>query len=232
MPGAWDQFVGAMSNAGPLATGLAIAAVPFVAGLAAYITKLSLQAKIDGLDGDARRLKDRLADLQSAKDAELERLDEKYKALDARYRAMIATRAALQSQLDVITASVEDMALHLDAKDYSVMVPAPTLIPGDRPGELVFLCASGPQGAKLRSVRVPVETSMAGQVFLSGTASYSTNGFDIPTIPGFGQQPATVNIGGNNFGSTIILGLTIPIYDGGVRHALEHQALALMDRQV
>ena len=62
------------------------------------------------------------------------------------------------------------------------------------------------------------------KVFLSGTASYSTNGFDIPTIPGFGQQPATVNIGGNNFGGTIILGLTVPIYDGGVRRALEYQA--------
>ncbi len=62
------------------------------------------------------------------------------------------------------------------------------------------------------------------KVFLSGTASYSSNGFDIPTIPGFGQQPATVNIGGNSFGGTIILGLTIPIYDGGVRRALEYQA--------
>ncbi|MEO6091402.1 MAG: adenylate/guanylate cyclase domain-containing protein [Novosphingobium sp.] len=174
MAGAWEQFVGVMSNAGPLATGLAIAAVPFVAGLSAYITKMSLQAKIDGLDGDVRRLKDRLADLQAVKDAEVERLDEQYKALESRYRAMIATRAALQSQLDVITASVEDLALHLDAKDYSIMVPAPTLIPGDRPDELVFLCASGPQGAKLRSVRVPVETSMAGQVFLSGSATIAS----------------------------------------------------------
>jgi outer membrane protein len=68
------------------------------------------------------------------------------------------------------------------------------------------------------------------KIFLSGTASYSTNGFDIPTIPGFGQQPATVNIGGNNFGGTVILGLTIPIYDGGVRHALEHQALSEVAR--
>jgi outer membrane protein len=64
------------------------------------------------------------------------------------------------------------------------------------------------------------------KIFLSGTASYATNGFDIPTIPGFGQQPSTINVGGNNFGGTVILGLTIPIYDGGVRHALEHQALS------
>ena len=64
------------------------------------------------------------------------------------------------------------------------------------------------------------------KLFLSATASYATNGFDIPTLPGFGQQPSTINIGGNNFGGTVILGVTIPIYDGGVRRALEGQARA------
>ncbi len=64
------------------------------------------------------------------------------------------------------------------------------------------------------------------KVFVSATASYSTHGFDIPTLPGFGQLPPTVNIGGNDFGGTVILGITVPIYDGGVRRAMEGQARA------
>jgi len=172
--GAWEQFVTAMSNAGPLATGLAIAAVPVVAGAAVYIAKVGMQAKIDGLEGDARRLKDKIEDLEVSKKTEIERSAEQYKELEARYNAVLNTRALLQSQLDLITSTTADLALRLNAKDYSVLVPAPTLVPGDRPNELVFLCASGPQGAKLRSVRVPIDTSMSGQVFLSGSATIAS----------------------------------------------------------
>jgi len=85
----------------------------------------------------------------------------------------------------LITSSVADIALRLNAKDYSILVPAPTLVPGDRPDELVFLCASGPQGAKLRSVRVPIETSMSGQVFLSGKSTIASPG---PSGSGFSKQ--------------------------------------------
>ena len=171
---AWEQFVTAMSNAGPIATGLAIAAVPVVAGIAVYIAKLGMQARIDGLEGDARRLKDKIDDLETSNRTELDRSAEQYKELEARYNAVLQTRALLQSQIDLITANVADIALRLNVKDYSILVPAPTMVPGDRPNELVFLCASGPQGAKLRSVRVPIESSMSGQVFLSGSATIAS----------------------------------------------------------
>ena len=64
------------------------------------------------------------------------------------------------------------------------------------------------------------------KLFLSATASYATNSFDLPTLPGFGQQPATIDIGGNHFGGNVILGVTVPIYDGGMRRAVEGQARA------
>lgn len=171
---AWEQFVAAMSNAGPIATGLAIAAVPLIAGIAVFVTRLGLQAKVDGLEADARRLKDKIDAVETAKRIELDRSAEQFRELEARYNAVLQTRAFLQSQLDLIKANVADLALRLNARDYAILVPAPTMVPGDRPHELVFLCASGPQGEKLRSVRVPIASSMSGQVFLSGSATIAS----------------------------------------------------------
>jgi class 3 adenylate cyclase/outer membrane murein-binding lipoprotein Lpp len=174
-----EQFVAAFSNAGPIATGLALLAIPAAWIASARHTKTGLQAKIDGLEADVRRLTDKVDDLRAAKEAELdavraaahaerERAAEQYRELESRYDAVLRTRAALQSQLDVITSTVADIATRVNARDYSVLVPAPTLVPGDRPNELVFLCASGKQGKELRALRVPIESSMAGSVFLSG----------------------------------------------------------------
>ena len=63
-----------------------------------------------------------------------------------------------------------EAANRLDATDYSVLVPAPTSIPGDTPDESVFLCISGPQASKLKWVRVPISSSLCGQSFLLGKA--------------------------------------------------------------
>jgi outer membrane protein TolC len=62
------------------------------------------------------------------------------------------------------------------------------------------------------------------KLFLSATSSYTSTGFDVTALPGFGQQPATINVAGNRWGGTILLGVTVPLYDGGVRRALEGQA--------
>ena len=62
--------------------------------------------------------------------------------------------------------------------------------------------------------------------FLSATGSYSSNTSDIPTLPGVGNLPPTLNLSGNRFGTTVLLGVTVPIYDGGLRRAREGQARA------
>src|ERR1700758_996611 len=55
---------------------------------------------------------------------------------------------------------------------------------------------------------------------------YASNTSDVSTLPGFGQSPPTLNVPGTHFGATVLLGLTVPIYDGGLRRALEGQARA------
>jgi len=69
------------------------------------------------------------------------------------------------------------------------------------------------------------------KVFLSATGSYTSNTLAVSTLPGLGQGasqlPPTLNIpGGAHYGATVLLGLTVPIYDGGLRRALEGQARA------
>lgn len=64
------------------------------------------------------------------------------------------------------------------------------------------------------------------KLFISATGSYASTGFDVTSLPGLGQQPPTINVNGNHWGGTVILGVTMPIYDGGVRRALEDQTHA------
>src|SRR5271165_1989359 len=167
MTSALDQFAGLLAAIGPIGTGLALASVPVVAGAAVYVTRMGSQAKIDRLEGE-------LAQLQTKKADELAEAERKYAELDARYQTILRSGALVQAQSDAIVSIAADIATRLDATDYSVLVPAPTSIPGDTPDQLVFLCASGPQSSKLRWVRVPISGSLSGEVYLSGKATIAS----------------------------------------------------------
>ncbi len=62
------------------------------------------------------------------------------------------------------------------------------------------------------------------KLFLSATGSYGTGGLDVTALPGIGQEASTVNLSGHHLGATILLGVTVPLYDGGRRRAMEGQA--------
>jgi class 3 adenylate cyclase len=163
----FDRLAGILSSIGPTGTALAIAAVPVAAGVAAYVTRMGTQAKIDRLESD-------LKGLEGNKKEELSRLEERYADLDRRYQTLLQRGAAVQLQVQTMAAEMEEIADQIDASDYSVLVPAPTTIPGDAPDQLIFLCVSGPQSAKLQWVRVPIATSLSGQVYLSGQATIAS----------------------------------------------------------
>ncbi len=67
------------------------------------------------------------------------------------------------------------------------------------------------------------------KVFLAGNATYSSAGLDVTALPGVGQQGPTVNVTGNRFGGSVFAGITVPIYDGGLRAAVLDQAKAELD---
>jgi outer membrane protein TolC len=95
-----------------------------------------------------------------------------------------------------------------------------------RPDVLTAYAAHEASLAKLRAA----QAEFMPKVFLSTTGSYASNTLDVSTLPGLGQGasqlPPTLNIPGTHFGATVLLGITVPIYDGGLRRALEGQARA------
>jgi outer membrane protein len=91
-----------------------------------------------------------------------------------------------------------------------------------RPDVLAAYAAHEASLARLRAA----EAEFMPKVFLSATGSYTSNTLSVSTLPGFGQLPPTLNIPTTHYGATVLLGITIPIYDGGLRRALEGQARA------
>jgi outer membrane protein len=95
-----------------------------------------------------------------------------------------------------------------------------------RPDVLSAFAAHEASLARLRAA----QAEFMPKVFLSATGSYASNTLDVSTLPGLGQgasqSPSTINIAGTHFGATVLLGVTVPIYDGGLRRALEGQARA------
>lgn len=82
--------------------------------------------------------------------------------------------------------------------------------------------------ASLAAIRA-AEAEFLPKLFFSATGAYTTSGLDVTAIPSVGQQQATVDVAGNQLGGTFLLGINIPIYDGGRRRALLGQAQAQAD---
>jgi outer membrane protein len=74
--------------------------------------------------------------------------------------------------------------------------------------------------AKIRAA----EASFMPKVFLAATAAYGTGSTAITAIPSVGDQAATVNLNGSRRSGSVFLGVTIPLYDGGLRSAVLMQA--------
>lgn len=86
--------------------------------------------------------------------------------------------------------------------------------------------------ANERAAEEGVEAARADfrpKVFLSAGASYHTGHLDITALPGTGSTDGTDNLTSNKRDAHAILGITIPLYDGGTRSARLEQARARAD---
>jgi len=97
---------------------------------------------------------------------------------------------------------------------------------GRRPDVLAAYAAQQASQENVRAARA----EFLPKLFLSATGTYNTGHLNLSAIPPIGQQfPGTFNVTGNQFGSTIFLGITVPVYDGGLRAAVLEQARAKAD---
>ncbi len=91
---------------------------------------------------------------------------------------------------------------------------------GRRPDVLAAYAQEKAGMARMRAA----EAEFWPKVFASGNVSYGSGHLNITAIPGVGDQPPALNLTERGVGSTIIAGITVPIYDGGTRAALLEQA--------
>jgi outer membrane protein TolC len=97
---------------------------------------------------------------------------------------------------------------------------------GRRPDVLAAYAAERASQENVRAARA----EFMPKVFLSATGAYNDSHLGVTAIPGFGQQSSsTTNLTGNRVGVTVFVGITVPIYDGGLRKAVLEQARAKED---
>ncbi|MDB5447952.1 MAG: Outer rane efflux protein [Phenylobacterium sp.] len=84
-----------------------------------------------------------------------------------------------------------------------------------RPDVLGAYAAREASLAKVRAAKA----EFMPKVFLSASGGYTTGNLNAPALPGFGREGTFLNLSGNRLGGTVLLGFTVPLFDGGVRAA-------------
>ena len=94
-----------------------------------------------------------------------------------------------------------------------------------RPDVLGAYAAEKASAAAVRAA----EADFKPKVFMSVTGAYGAGRLDATAVPPVGQQSGTFNLSGQHWGSTALLGVTVPLYDAGLRKSMLGQARAAAD---
>ncbi|EEH30550.1 outer membrane efflux protein, partial [Burkholderia pseudomallei Pakistan 9] len=109
---------------------------------------------------------------------------------------------------------IGEMPARTDRRDAQAIAPARR---PDVPGAYAAAQASA---AKIKAA----EAEFMPKVFVSASTPYNAGRAAINAIPPVGQQAPTVNLNGSRYGGGVFVGVTIPLYDGGLRSAVLMQA--------
>ncbi|HEX3364149.1 TolC family protein [Phenylobacterium sp.] len=95
-----------------------------------------------------------------------------------------------------------------------------------RPDVLAAYAARKASLAKIQAAKA----EFMPKVFLSASGGYTTDNLRAPVLPGFGSEGAVLNLSGDRLGGTVLLGVTVPLFDGGLRAANLKRARIDADR--
>ncbi len=84
-----------------------------------------------------------------------------------------------------------------------------------RPDVLAAYAARAASLARIEAAKAEFKP----KVFVSASGGYTTNSLQAPVLPGFGSQGALLNLSGDRLGGTVLVGVTVPLFDGGLREA-------------
>lgn len=89
-----------------------------------------------------------------------------------------------------------------------------------RPDVLAAVAAQQAAGAGVRAARA----DFLPRLFVSASGSRSNGDMDISAVPSVGEQAPTVNLSSHRWSSSLLLGVSVPLYSGGERNARLAQA--------
>jgi outer membrane protein TolC len=93
------------------------------------------------------------------------------------------------------------------------------------------LAAYAAEKASLAGVRA-AQADFRPKVFVAATGSYGTGHLGVTAIPPIGSQSGTFNVSGSQTAATVLLGVSVPLYDGQLRNSRLKQARADADKAV
>ena len=168
---------------GSVAAGVAILGA--TVALTRYFVLLPASARVEKLESRNAEVEANYRKLES-RNAELEpnyrKLESRNTEVEANYRELreemaIAKRIGFAALIkkDEIDDELRDLMRLTDAEAGSILVPSPSLAKRSRPEQLVFLSIHGPTAHALKHVRVPIDGSIAGDVFKRGAYDFARN---------------------------------------------------------
>ena len=110
----------------------------------------------------------------------------------------------------------------------SMVAPVETIISQALSRRPDVLSAFAAEKASLANVR-SAKAEFMPKVFVTATGAHSSGSLRVNSLPGLGDQSPTFNIDSNRTGGTILMGVTVPLFDGGRRAAQLAQARAAAD---
>ncbi|MEI9950594.1 MAG: TolC family protein [Pseudomonadota bacterium] len=159
---------------------------------------------------------------QATAQAELIRVQADGSARDTYLRLIAAMGVSPLTKLQV--ADVSDRRLSVE-----MIPPIERIVTRALEARPDMLSAHAAQKVSLANLRA-AQAAFLPKLFLSATGSYRTSDIDVVALPGLGSDAPTLNLSGHAVGFTVLLGATVPVFDGGRRSATVAQARARVDK--
>lgn len=146
---------------------------------------------------------------QAAAQVRLVAVQARAAADDARLRLLAAVGLPPFTSLRIADAA--DRALTPEMADMAEQAVANAL--ARRPDMLAALAARKADEQAIRAARA----DFLPKVFASGTAAHFEGTHSLTALPGFGGESPTLNLSGARTSATMLVGVRVPLFDGGIR---------------
>jgi outer membrane protein TolC len=165
---------------------------------------------------------------QATAEAQLERIQAEGAAQNAYLALISAIGVSPTTKLKIADTSRRKLSA-------SMMAPVERVVSAALARRPDVLTGYATLRASLANLRA-AQAAFLPKVFLAANGTRLSGNLNITAIPGFGKElpilnlPNQVGFSGTQFGSTALVGATVPIYDGGLRAALLEQARDKVDK--